>query len=209
MGMWFLEMMHADSMRSAAALLARRGYDNVQAAALAGALRMSVGSLYRHYGSKPGLALAVRDFTERELSYQADVAFRLSHGKPGVDFARAFATFWWELAGWALRNPDLFGFTFLHWHAQEYGPHSPPAPGLRVAGALVPQQSSGGATRALVRQVLEEGEREGALIPGCVQWGEGLVWGALVDLVRMAGQGAQVGEAEVNASVRALWRALG
>ncbi|MFP2907834.1 helix-turn-helix domain-containing protein, partial [Pyxidicoccus sp. 3LFB2] len=57
----FLEMMHADAMRDAAGLLARRGYDNAQAAEVARAMRMSVGSLYRHYGSKLGLALAVRD----------------------------------------------------------------------------------------------------------------------------------------------------
>jgi len=205
----FLEMMHADAMRDAARLLARRGYDNVQAARLAEAMRMSVGSLYRHYGSKRGLALAVRDFTEKQLSYRAEVAFLLRHGKPGVDFAQAFLAFWWELAGWALRQPDLFTFTFLHWHAHEYGPHSPPAPGPRVAGALIAQQSNGGATRALVREVLEKGEREGALAPGSVQVGEGLVWGALVELARAAAQpGAQVGEAEVLASARALWRAL-
>jgi hypothetical protein len=65
--MWFVEMMHADTMRTAAGLLARRGYENVQASALAQALRISVGTLYRHYGSKPGLALAVRDFTEKEV----------------------------------------------------------------------------------------------------------------------------------------------
>jgi AcrR family transcriptional regulator len=205
----FLEMMHADSMREAAGLLARRGYDNVQAAGLAQAMRMSVGSMYRHYGSKRGLALAVRDFTEKQLSYQGYVAFALKHGKPGVDFAQAFLAFWWELAGWALRQPGLFHFTFLHWHAHEYGPHSPPAPGPRVAGALIPQQSNGGATRALVREVLEKGEREGALAPGGAQVGEGLVWGALVELARTAAQGgARVGEAEVLASARALWRAL-
>jgi len=205
----FLEMMHADSMREAAGLLARRGYDNVQAAGLAQAMRMSVGTMYRHYGSKRGLALAVRDFTEKQLSYQAYVAFALKHGKPGVDFAQAFLAFWWELAGWALRQPGLFNFTFLHWHAHEYGPHSPPAPGPRVAGALIPQQSNGGATRALVREVLEKGEREGALAPGGAQVGEGLVWGALVELARAAAQGgARVGEAEVLASARALWRAL-
>jgi len=79
----FLEMMHADAMRDAARLLARRGYDNVQAAGLAGAMRMSVGSMYRYYGSKRGLALAVRDFTEKTLSYRAEVAFLLRHGKPG------------------------------------------------------------------------------------------------------------------------------
>ena len=105
--MWFVEMMHADTMRTAAGLLARRGYENVQAAALAEALRISVGTLYRHYGSKRGLALAVRDFTEKELSYQADVAFLLKYDKPGVDFAQAFFTFWWELAWWALTKPDL------------------------------------------------------------------------------------------------------
>ena len=204
----FLEMMHADSMREAAGLLARRGYDNVQAAGLAQAMRMSVGSMYRHYGSKRGLALAVRDFTEKQLSYQGYVAFALKHGKPGVDFAQAFLAFWWEVAGWALRQPGLFNFTFLHWHAHEYGPHSPPAPGPRVAGALIPQQSNGGSTRALVREVLEKGEREGALAPGGAQVGEGLVWGALVELARAAMQGAEVGEAQVFASARALWRTL-
>ncbi|MFP2913765.1 hypothetical protein ACLESD_54050, partial [Pyxidicoccus sp. 3LFB2] len=109
---------------------------------------------------------------------------------------------------WALTKPDLFNFTFLHWHAREYGPHSRPAPTPRVAGAYIPQQSNGGATRAMVRQVLEEGEREGALASGCVQWGEGLVWGALLELARTAQQGAKVGEAEVLAPARALWRAL-
>jgi len=197
-GVDFLEMMHADAMRDAAGLLARRGYDTVQAARLAEAMRMSVGSLYRHYGSKRGLALAVRDFTEKQLSYRAEVAFLLRHGKPGVDFAQAFLAFWWEVAGWALRQPGLFNFTFLHWHAHEYGPHSPPAPGPRVAGALIAQQSNGGATRALVREVLEKGEREGALAPGGAQVGEGLVWGALVELARAAMQGAEVGEAQVR-----------
>jgi hypothetical protein len=61
----------------------------------------------------------------------------------------------------------------------------------------------------LVREVLEKGEREGALAPGGAQVGEGLVWGALVELARAAAQGGtRVGEAEVLASARALWRAL-
>ncbi len=208
-GMELLEMFHTVALRGAARLLARRGYDNAQASELARAMHMSVGAMYRRYGSKLGLALAVREYTEKTLCYQAEVSFMLSHGKPGVDFAQAFLDFWWELAWWALAQPDFFGFTFLHWHAHEYGPHSPPAPGPRVAGALIPQQSSGGTTRALVREVLEKGEREGALLRGCVQLGEGLVWGTLVELARKAQQGAQVGRAEVLASARALWRALG
>ena len=205
--MWLLEMMHAEAMRGAAALLARRGYDNVQACELARAMHMSVGSLYRRYGSKQGLALAVRDYTEKELSYRADVAFFMKHVRPGVDFGQAFHAFWRELVGCALAQPDLFGFTFLHWHAQAHGPHSPPPPGPRVAGALLPQ-SNGGATRALVRQVLEKGEKEGVLAPGCAWVGEGLVWGTLLELARAARQGARVGEAEVRASADALWRAL-
>jgi AcrR family transcriptional regulator len=56
----FLEMMHADSMREAAGLLAWRGYDNVQAAGLAQAMRMSVGSMYRHYGSNRRLGAGGR-----------------------------------------------------------------------------------------------------------------------------------------------------
>ncbi|MFP2906501.1 helix-turn-helix domain-containing protein, partial [Pyxidicoccus sp. 3LFB2] len=106
--MWFLEMMHADAMHTAAELLARRGYDNVQACELARALRFSVGTLYRHYGSKQGLALAVREYAERELSYRADVAFFMKHVRPGEDFPCAFRAFWEELVGWALRHADLF-----------------------------------------------------------------------------------------------------
>ncbi len=205
--MWLLEMMHAEAMRGAAALLARRGYDHVQACELARAMHMSVGTLYRRYGSKQGLALAVRDYTEKEVSYRADVAFFMKHVRPGVDFGQAFHAFWRELVGCALAQPDLFGFTFLHWHTQAHGPHSPPPPGPRVAGALLPQ-SNGGATRALVRQVLEKGEKEGVLAPGCAWVGEGLVWGTLLELARAARQGARVGEAEVRASADALWRAL-
>jgi len=41
------EMMHADALREAARLLARRGYENVQAVGLAEAMRMSAGSLCR------------------------------------------------------------------------------------------------------------------------------------------------------------------
>jgi len=158
--MWFLNVTHANDMRAAAGLFARRGYDNVQAAELARAMRVSVGTLYRRYHSKQGIALAVRDFAEKQLSERADEAFFWKHERPGVDFARAFHAFWRELVACALEQPDLFGFTFLHWHAQAYGPHSPPAPRPVTAGAPLPR-SHGGATRALVRQVLEKGEKEG------------------------------------------------
>jgi len=206
--MWFLNVTYANDMRAAAGLFARRGYDNVQAAELARAMRVSVGTLYRRYRSKQGIALAVRDFAEKQLSERADEAFFWKHERPGLDFARAFHAFWRELVACALEQPGLFGFTFLHWHAQVYGPHSPPAPRPVTAGAPLPR-SHGGATRALVRQVLEKGEKEGVLAPGCTRVGEGLVWGALVDLVRAATQeGARVGESEVLASAEALWRAL-
>jgi len=138
--MWLLEMMHAEAMRGAAALLARRGYDHVQSCELARAMHMSVGTLYRRYGSKQGLALAVRDYTEKEVSYRADVAFFMKHVRPGVDFGQAFHAFWRELVGCALVQPDLFGFTFLHWHAQVHGPHSPPPPGPRAAPSLIQNQ---------------------------------------------------------------------
>ena len=48
----FLERMHAEAMREAAGLLARRGYDNVQAAGLAEAMRMSIGTRYRNHGNQ-------------------------------------------------------------------------------------------------------------------------------------------------------------
>jgi len=52
----FLERMHADAMREATGLLARWGYDPVQAAGLAEARCMSVGTRYRHSGNQPRLS---------------------------------------------------------------------------------------------------------------------------------------------------------
>jgi AcrR family transcriptional regulator len=205
---WFVEQIHADCMRQAAGPLAQRGFENVQACELAEAMRMSVGSLYRHYGSKLGLALAVREHTERDLSFEAYMAFSMHHRESGDAFAPAFFALWERLVRYALTQPDLFGFTFLHWHAHEYGPHSPVAPMPDSPGALFAPQSSGGATRAYVREVLETGEKEGALVPGAAVMGEGLVWGTLLELVRSARQGVRVGREESIAAARVLWRAL-
>jgi AcrR family transcriptional regulator len=104
--------------------LALRGYDNVQASELARALRMSVGTLYRRYGSKHGFALAVRDFAENTLCIRARGGFECEHGRQGVDFRQAFFSFWWELVSAALEEPGLFAFTFLHWHPHVPGPHA-------------------------------------------------------------------------------------
>ncbi|QSQ20410.1 helix-turn-helix transcriptional regulator [Pyxidicoccus parkwayensis] len=330
--MWLLEQMHADTMAEAAGLMALRGYDNVHASELATATRMSVGTLYRRYGSKRGFALAVRDFAENTLCHRARVAFECTHASPELGYRQAFFDFWSELVSEALREPGLFAFTFLHWHPYDSGPHaryaiqpymprslgpipsgaseayaptaaepdtessrasgdwaehSPrasemDAPGvswsqdararpdarkpeeagsrseateLDVSGAgsdardsgevdsrseaaasdasgvvldawdshgteatleshelhasnlpgpraprALGYQSHGRAARALVREVLKCGEREGALAPGSARVGEGLVWGALVELVRApAEEGALVTEAEVLA----------
>jgi AcrR family transcriptional regulator len=69
--MWVLEQMRANAMRDAAGLLAWRGYDNVRAEELAQVARISVGTRYRHYGSKQGFALEVRRFTEQHLGWMA------------------------------------------------------------------------------------------------------------------------------------------
>ena len=175
---------------------------------LAAARRMSVGSLYRHYGSKQGLALAVREYTESDLTWEAYLAFSAHHGEAGEAFAPAFFALFERLVRYAVEQPDLFGFTFLHWHAHEYGPHSPVAVTPVSAGALMPPQSSGGATRAYLREVLETGEKEGALRPGSALVGEGPVWGTLLELARAARQGARVGPGEARASAEVLWRTL-
>lgn len=257
--MWGLAQIRADAMCEAAVLLAMRGYDNVHASELAEASRLSVGSLYRIYGSKRGFALSVRDMSESTLCRRARISFEIEHGRPGVDFREAFFSFWRGLVAEALKEPALFAFTFLHWHplsdgpreryvrgpylprslgpvaedtsdadapdARRYtrgsdGPYAPDVGGEeperyardfdapRPPRALGPQ-SHGRAARALVREVLEYGEREGALAPGSARVGEGLVWGALLELVRApAEEGALVTDAEVLASATVLWRAL-
>lgn len=126
-----------------------------------------------------------------------------------MPFDEAFHAWWRELAWCALKQPDLFAFTFLHWHPRAHTPDTHPPFWPSYPGAIIRSHSYGGATRALVREVLELGEREGAFAPGCGRVGEGLVWGTLMELARSAmHEGAHVGEAEILASAQALWRAL-
>lgn len=120
--MWGLAQIRADAMCEAAVLLAMRGYDNVHASELAEASRLSVGSLYRIYGSKRGFALSVRDMSESTLCRRARISFEIEHGRPGVDFREAFFSFWRGLVAEALKEPALFAFTFLHWHPLSDGP---------------------------------------------------------------------------------------
>ncbi len=91
---WVLEHMRANAMRDAAGLMAWRGYDNVRAEELARVARISVGTLYRHYGSKQGFAREVRRFTEQLLSQVAwDGYSRASLGDE-PDYRCAFSAFW-------------------------------------------------------------------------------------------------------------------
>ncbi|HZI16615.1 MAG TPA: TetR/AcrR family transcriptional regulator, partial [Myxococcus sp.] len=180
----------ANIMRDAAGLLAWRGYDNVRAEELARVARISVGTLYRHYGAKQGFAREVRRFTEQLLSRVAWDAYSRANLGAESDYRRAFHAFWWELACFALGQPALFCFAFLHWHPDEDSPpqtregevKAPPPPvyggraGYRIPGEMVPVASRGWA-REVIRSVLTEGEREGALAPGAARVGETLVWG--------------------------------
>ena len=131
----------------------------------------------------------MREYTESDLTWEAYLAFSAHHGEAGEAFAPAFFALFERLVRYAVEQLDLFGFTFLHWHAHEYGPHSPVAVTPVSAGALMAPQSSGGATRAYLREVLETGEKEGALRPGSALVGEGPVWGTLLELARAARQG--------------------
>src|SRR5689334_1424960 len=107
-----LEQLRANGLRDAAELMAWRGYDNVRASELARVARMSVGSLYRHYGSKRGFALAVRAFTEDSLCCKARSEFQCARREPGASFRYAFLVLWEELALFAMQQPALFSFTF-------------------------------------------------------------------------------------------------
>ncbi|AEI68642.1 helix-turn-helix domain-containing protein [Corallococcus macrosporus] len=75
--MYTLAQLRESRLCDAAELLAQRGLDNVRAAELARATRLSVGSLYRYYGSKQGIARAIRTLTERDLSYACFVAYQI------------------------------------------------------------------------------------------------------------------------------------
>lgn len=224
--MWVLEQMRANTMRDAAGLLAWRGYDNVRAEELARVARISVGTLYRHYGNKQGFAREVRQFTEQLLSRVAwDEYIRASLGDE-PDYRCAFSAFWWQLTAFALGQPALFCFAFLHWHPEEDSPpqargDAAPSPGPEDAPPQAPRGRAGyrlpgdvvhparrGQAREVIRDVLAEGEREGALAPGAARVGETLVWGVLTQLARAAAQGEEVAEADVLAAEETLWRAL-
>ncbi|AEI68643.1 TetR/AcrR family transcriptional regulator [Corallococcus macrosporus] len=190
--MYTLAQLRESRLCDAAELLAQRGLDNVRAAELARATRLSVGSLYRYYGSKQGIARAIRTLTERDLSYACFVAYQMADGDPlRQGFRDVFLAFWRELATWALLQPHLVGFTFLHPHpdADTPGEHD-------------------GRTRAQVLEVLEHGEREGAFPKGRTWIHECMVWGVLAELVRRAGQGEGMREEDVQITGEALWRAL-
>ncbi len=185
-----LRDLQARTMCEAAELMAWRGYDNVRASELARVTRMSVGTLYRHYGSKRGFALTVRAFTEAELCRFVHGAF-LWERHDSSCFRDAFLVLWKELTSFAMRQPALFSFTFLHWHPED----------MREA-------KCGAQVRAMLHEVLSEGEREGALAPGSSQVGGALIWGALAELVRARTHGVEVRDESLPASGEALWRAL-
>ncbi|NVJ05711.1 TetR/AcrR family transcriptional regulator [Myxococcus sp. AM001] len=190
--MYTLAEMRAFRLRDAAELLAQRGFDNVRAAELARATRLSVGSLYRHYGSKQGIARAIRTLTERELSYTGFVAYQMADGDPlRQGFHDVFIAFWREFATWALLQPHLVGFTFLHNHPDTDTPGE-----------------HDGRTRAQVLEVLEHGEREKVFPTGRTWLHECMVWGVLSELVRRAGRGEVVSEEDVEAAAEVLWKAL-
>ncbi|MFP2928546.1 helix-turn-helix domain-containing protein, partial [Pyxidicoccus sp. 3LG] len=65
--MSIVEQFRTRTMVEAAGLLAERGYENVRAETLAKVSRMSLGTFYRHYGSKRGYTRVLRDLVEREL----------------------------------------------------------------------------------------------------------------------------------------------
>ncbi|ABF91381.1 transcriptional regulator, TetR family [Myxococcus xanthus DK 1622] len=190
--MYTLAEMRAFRLRDAAELLAQRGFDNVRAAELARATRLSVGSLYRYYGSKQGIARAIRTLTERELSYTGFVAYQMADGDPlRQGFRDVFIAFWREFATWALLQPHLVGFTFLHNHPDTDSPGE-----------------HDGRTRAQVLEVLEHGEREKVFPKGRTWLHECMVWGMLSELVRRTGRGEVVSEEDVETAAEVLWKAL-
>jgi AcrR family transcriptional regulator len=190
--MWSLEQLHVMTMQQSAAELSLQGFGNVRAEQMAKAAGLSVGSFYRRYGSKGGFAHLVRQWTESEVCRVARLGFELELESPEGSFRQAFESFWRELAWCATTKPEFFCFAFLHWHPDFRQPQAP-----------------GREARALVREVLAYGEREGALAPGSVRVGEGLIWGALAELVRTLAAGEeQLSQEDVNASGRAVWKAL-
>ncbi|NMO14328.1 TetR family transcriptional regulator [Pyxidicoccus fallax] len=192
MGRWDWENLGEVTLRESAAALAGRGYGHVRAEELARAGGMSVGSFYRRYGSKAGFAREVRQWAETELCRIARVDFELAPEQPERSFREVFDSFWEDLAWCATRKPELFHFTFMHWHPDSLEP-----------------EALGTQARELVREVLANGEREGALAPGSVQVGEGLIWGALAELVRAVARGDEQGALEnIQPMGRVLWKAL-
>ncbi|NMO20841.1 TetR family transcriptional regulator [Pyxidicoccus fallax] len=193
MGMWWgPEHLYEVALRESATALAERGYGHVRAEELARAGGMSVGSFYRRHGSKAGFAQEVRQWAEGDVCRIARGGFEMVLERPEGSFREAFDVFWEELAWCATRKPELFHFTFMHWHPDSLEP-----------------EALGNQARELVREVLAHGERVGALAPGSVRVGEGLIWGALAELVRAVARGDEQDALEnVKPMGRVLWKAL-
>ena len=125
MDWWRTEEGDSVSLRLSALPLALRGYGRAKARDLAKAASLSVGAFYRRYGSKEGFAQTVREWTDSELSQRAWFGFELGlKGEPAGDYREGFFWFWKELTSEALVCPEVFCFTFLHWHPDTLQPEA-------------------------------------------------------------------------------------
>src|SRR5215210_8607175 len=96
----------------AAEVLAREGLAAIPAHELAAEMRVSVGSMYRAYGSKSGVARRVVMQADDALSWQlqGQVAYASERS-----FRGRLEAVWWQALRFSQEQRDLFAYAQLHW----------------------------------------------------------------------------------------------
>lgn len=132
------ERLYFEAMSDAARLLAAEGLGGTSALALARALRVSVGGLYRGYTSKEDAARFVLRYADslvaRELSFELSLYMQDSP----VCFARLFLASWSAALRVAQDAPALFTYSQLLCHLT----HAP-APPLDAADGVDVDEATG------------------------------------------------------------------
>ncbi len=193
--MWDMAALQVERVAGVAPVLAREGLGRTPAHELAAYLRASVGTMYRTYGSKMGVARCLLSEADSALAWQLQLT--ASRAGESGDFRHVLSTLWHDLVGAALQHPDVFAYAHLHWR-------HPRGAERRADGETGP----GPLTREALEEVLERGMAEGALRPQPVLLAWMLLWGLLLQLVKAAHEGLKVTPERSEQAFNIVWTAL-
>lgn len=201
-GVWIDEF-EACALERAAEVLWREGSASAGMRSISAAMEVACDTVYRHYGSKTGLARAVIQLVEEDLQVPGLIEGGFVRAVEDERIARArssaalVAVRWRELATYALEQPALFGFAYL----EERHPEGTAA---RIDEGRTP--GSDVFFERLVERARERGEvRDDVSTPlACT-----LLWGALTACIRRWRRaGKKPDDPEVGQAFGVVWRGL-